>query len=118
MPAPPPVGARSHQPIVVFERVEFADNRRRVLQGVNLQGSTGEFVAMTGRSGTGRSTIAHLIPGLHDVSAGSVMPHGVDVRELPLADLCRRVALVPQETFLFSANEMLTYGLIGILADG
>jgi ATP-binding cassette subfamily B protein len=111
-PALSRVVARSHQPIVVFERVEFAHNGRRVLQGINLQGSKGELVAMAGPSGAGKSTIAHLIPRLYDVSAGRVMLHDVDVRALPLADLRRRVALVPQETFLFSVPvaDNLAYG--------
>jgi ATP-binding cassette, subfamily B, multidrug efflux pump len=112
VPARPQVVAGAHQPLVVFERVDFAYNGRRVLQDINLQGSIGELVAMTGPSGAGKSTIAHLIPRLYDVSAGRVLLHGVDVRELPLADLRRRVALVPQEAFLFSVPvaDNLAYG--------
>jgi ATP-binding cassette subfamily B protein len=111
-PALPQVVAGSHQPLVVFERVDFAYDGRRVLQGIDLQGSIGELVAMTGPSGAGKSTIAHLIPRLYDVSAGRVMLHGVDVRELSLADLRRRVAVVPQEALLFSVPvaDNLAYG--------
>jgi ATP-binding cassette subfamily B protein len=112
VPALPQVVASSHQPLVVFERVDFAYHGRRVLQGIDLQGSMGELVAMTGPSGAGKSTIAHLMPRLYDVSAGRVMLHGVDVREFPLAELRRRVALVPQETLLFSVPvaDNLAYG--------
>src|SRR5262249_28192759 len=111
-PALSQVVAGSHQPLVVFERVDFAYDGRRVLQGIGLQGSIGELVAMTGPSGGGKSTIAHLIPRLYDVSAGRVMLHGGGVRELPRADLRRRVALVPQEAFLFSVPvaDNLAYG--------
>jgi ABC-type multidrug transport system fused ATPase/permease subunit len=70
------------------------------------------LVAITGPSGAGKSTIGHLIPRLYDVSVGQVMLDGVDVRDLPLQELRRRVAVVPQETFLFSASvaENLAYG--------
>jgi ATP-binding cassette, subfamily B, bacterial MsbA len=97
---------------VVFEEVDFAYNGRPILRGINLQGQRGELVALTGPSGAGKSTIGHLIPRVYDVSAGKVMLHGVDVRDLPLQELRRRVAVVPQETFLFSASvaENLAYG--------
>jgi ATP-binding cassette subfamily B protein len=100
------------QPLIVFERVDFAYNGRPVLQGLNLRGCKGELVAMTGPSGAGKSTIAHLMPRLYDVSAGKVLLDGVDIRALPLADLRRRVAMVPQETFLFSVSvaDNIAYG--------
>jgi ATP-binding cassette subfamily B protein len=112
VPPTPPVAAGSQQPIVAFERVHFAYNGRPVLRGIDLQGSKGELVAMTGPNSAGKSTIAHLIPRLYDVSAGRVTLHGADVRQLPLADLRRRVALVPQEPFLFSVDvaDNLAYG--------
>jgi ABC-type multidrug transport system fused ATPase/permease subunit len=100
------------QPIVVFEGVHFAYNGHPVLHGIDLQGRRGEFVAITGPSGAGKSTMAHLIPRLYDVSAGRILLHGVDVRELPLPLLRHYVAMVPQETFLFSVSvaENLAYG--------
>jgi ATP-binding cassette subfamily B multidrug efflux pump len=109
--APPTARARG-EPVVVLEGVHFAYNGRPVLRGIDLQGYRGELVAITGPSGAGKSTIGHLIPRLYDVSAGKVMLHSVDVREWPLQELRRRVAVVPQETFLFSASvaENLAYG--------
>jgi ATP-binding cassette subfamily B multidrug efflux pump len=99
-------------PVVTFEAVDFAYNGRPILRGINLQGRRGELIAITGPSGAGKSTIGHLLARLYDVSAGKVMLHGVDVRHLPLHELRRRVAVVPQETFLFSASvaENLAYG--------
>jgi ATP-binding cassette, subfamily B, bacterial MsbA len=105
-------GSAREQPLVVFQEVDFAYNGRSVLHGINLQGWRGELVAITGPSGAGKSTIGHLIPRVYDVSAGQVRLDGVDVRDLPLQELRRRVAVVPQETFLFSASvaENLAYG--------
>jgi ATP-binding cassette, subfamily B, multidrug efflux pump len=118
LPAPTDVAVSSspagisEQPLVVFEGVDFAYNGRPILRGINLQGRKGELIAITGPSGAGKSTIGHLIPRLYDVSAGRVILRGVDVRAVPLQELRRHVAVVPQETFLFSASvaENLAYG--------
>ena len=56
-----------------------------------------------GSTGSGKTTLAHLIPRFYDTTAGSVSLDGVDVRDVPLDELRREVALVFQETFLFSA---------------
>jgi ATP-binding cassette subfamily B multidrug efflux pump len=103
---------RPEPPLLVFEAVHFAYNGRPVLQGVDFQGRSGELIAITGPSGAGKSTIALLIPRLYDVSSGRITLDGVDVRQLPLSELRQRVAVVPQETFLFSVSvaENLTYG--------
>jgi ATP-binding cassette, subfamily B, multidrug efflux pump len=110
LPQSAPAGRQ--QPVIAFEAVDFAYNGRPILRGINLQGRRGELIAITGPSGAGKSTIGHLISRLYEVSAGKVMLHGVDVRQLPLLDLRRRVAVVPQETFLFSVSvaENLAYG--------
>jgi ATP-binding cassette subfamily B multidrug efflux pump len=110
--APSAAAPVREQPVVVFDTVDFAYNGRPILHGINFQGRRGELVAITGPSGAGKSTIGHLLTRLYDVSAGKVMLDGVDVRELPLQDLRRRVAVVPQETFLFSVSvaENLAYG--------
>lgn len=110
--SPGPASTARELPIIAFERVDFAYNGRPVLQGIDLRGWKGELVAMTGRSGAGKSTIAHLIPRLYDVSTGAVRLGGRDVREIPLSELRRRVAFVPQETFLFSVTvaDNIAYG--------
>jgi ATP-binding cassette subfamily B protein len=109
---PVPRPSPQQRPLIVFEDVGFAYNGRPILHGINLQGRRGELVAITGPSGAGKSTIALLIPRLYDVSSGRVLLDGTDVRQLPIQELRRRVALVPQETFLFSVSvaENLAYG--------
>jgi ATP-binding cassette subfamily B protein len=61
-------------------------------------------VAIVGRTGSGKSTLVHLIPRLLDPTQGAVRLAGIDLREFDPAELRRRIAMVPQETFLFSAT--------------
>ncbi len=72
-----------------------------VLRGIDLDVAPGEMVALVGASGAGKSTLLNLIPRFLDVDAGSVRVDGHDVRDLTLASLRARVALVTQEPFLF-----------------
>jgi ATP-binding cassette subfamily B multidrug efflux pump len=75
-----------------------------VLQGIDLQVAAGQTVALVGRTGSGKSTLLSLIPRLLDPPPGSLAVDGCDVRHLPLARLRAAIAMVPQETFLFSAT--------------
>jgi ATP-binding cassette subfamily B protein len=61
-------------------------------------------VAVVGRTGSGKSTLLSLVPRLLDPTPGSLLIDGVDVRRLPLARLRSAIAMVPQETFLFSVT--------------
>jgi ATP-binding cassette subfamily B protein len=86
-----------------------------ILKGITLRIAPGETVAICGRTGSGKTTLAGLIPRLYDVLSGQVLVGGVDVRELDLAELRRRIGFVPQETFLFSATvrQNIAYGFDG-----
>ncbi len=75
-----------------------------VLDGVDLVVPGGESVALVGATGAGKTTLAHLIPRFHDVAAGAVVLDGVDVRRVGLDDLRGEVAVVFQESYLFSAS--------------
>jgi ATP-binding cassette subfamily B protein len=72
------------------------------LEGIDLTIEPGQTVAVVGRTGAGKSTLVHLIPRLYDVTEGEILVDGVDVRKRALGELRRAVALVPQESFLFS----------------
>jgi ATP-binding cassette subfamily B protein len=88
-----------------FHDVDFAYNGGPlVLEGTDVQIPGGTAVALVGSTAAGKTTLAHLIPRFHDVGRGSVTVDGVDVRDLTLDELRREVALVFQETFLFSAS--------------
>lgn len=85
-----------------FDGVSFSYDGAWVLRGVDLDIPQGAAVGIVGRTGAGKSTLVHLIPRLYDPTEGQVRIDGRDVREIPLAVLRRCVAIVPQESFLFS----------------
>jgi subfamily B ATP-binding cassette protein MsbA len=74
----------------------------RVLHGVTFHARAGETIAIVGRSGSGKSTIVNLLPRFYDVSAGSVLLDGRDVREYPLERLRAQMSLVSQDVVLFN----------------
>ncbi len=103
---------------VCFEQVEHRYPTRpdvAVLRGVDLTLRPGETVALVGRSGSGKSTMAKLVPRFFDPVAGRVLLDGVDVRRLSLAELRAAIATVSQEPVLFSGTlaENIAYGCPG-----
>jgi ATP-binding cassette subfamily B protein len=88
---------------VEFRDVTFSYERARpVLRDFSLRVPAGSSVAIVGPTGSGKSTIARLLPRFYDVSVGAILLDGVDVRDLKLRELRRNVGLVFQDTFLFS----------------
>jgi ABC-type multidrug transport system fused ATPase/permease subunit len=88
---------------VRFEDVSFGyDPARPALSNLSFEVQPGECIALYGAAGAGKSTLLSLIPRFYDPSRGRVLVDGIDVRELDLEQLRRTVAVVFQETFLFS----------------
>jgi ATP-binding cassette subfamily B protein len=86
-----------------FQGVEFGyGGGRLVLDDLDLVIRGGEAVALVGPTGSGKSTVARLVPRFYDVSAGRVLLDGLDVRDVKLADLRSAVGIVFDDTFLFS----------------
>lgn len=83
-----------------------------VLVNINARIPAGTSVAIVGATGSGKSTLSYLIPRFYDVTGGSVCIDGIDVRKLSLTELRSEVALVFEETFLFSATigENISFG--------
>jgi ATP-binding cassette, subfamily B, multidrug efflux pump len=93
----------------------YPGTARPVLDHVSLTIAAGQTVALVGATGSGKSTLIHLIPRLHDPPPGTVLLDGVDVREIPLDRLRGAIGFVPQEPFLFSNTiaENVSLGLGG-----
>jgi ATP-binding cassette, subfamily B, bacterial len=81
---------------------EHEGDPRPVLDGFDLVIEPGETVAIVGRTGCGKSTVARLLPRFYDVTSGAVLVDGIDVRDRRLDGLRRTVSQVPDESFLFS----------------
>ncbi len=102
-PRPVPLPTDGPQGDVRFEGVSFAyADGTKVLDGLDLHIRPGESVALVGATGSGKSTVARLIPRFYDVDEGRVLLDGVDVRDVGLQELRRAVGIVFEETFLFS----------------
>jgi ATP-binding cassette subfamily B protein len=90
---------------VVFENVSFEFRPGiPVLRNINLRAEPGQVIALVGGTGSGKSALTGLIPRFYDVTAGRVLVDGHDVRDVTLASLRRHVAIVPQDSFLFSRS--------------
>ena len=88
------------------------DRRHDVLHDLNLQLRPGETVALVGRTGSGKSTVARLLARFYDATEGSVRVDGHDVRDLTLTSLRANIGIVLDEPFLFSVSirDNITYG--------
>jgi ATP-binding cassette subfamily B protein len=75
-----------------------------VLCNIDLQANAGQTIAIIGSTGAGKTTLLNLVPRLFDATEGAVLIDGVDVRDLDLEDLWRRVGLVPQKPYLFTGT--------------
>ncbi|MFQ5399554.1 MAG: ABC transporter ATP-binding protein [Anaerolineae bacterium] len=83
-----------------------------ILKGINIEAQSGETIAIVGPTGAGKTTIINLLPRFWDVTAGSVMIDGRDVRDVTRNSLRRQIGIVLQDTFLFSDTVMnnIRYG--------
>jgi ATP-binding cassette subfamily B protein len=96
---------------VVFQEVSLSylgeDGRpsgKPVLKNINLVAEPGQMVAILGATGSGKSSLIHLIPRFYDVTEGQVTIDGVDVRDVKLTDLRQHVGIALQQAILFSGT--------------
>ncbi|MGX5804174.1 ABC transporter ATP-binding protein [Bradyrhizobium sp. Arg314] len=92
---------------VRFDDVSFAypgAENRQILSNISFQARRGETIAIVGPPGSGKSTMAHLIPRFYDVTGGTITLDGQDIRNVTLSTLRRAVVVVQQDAFLFTTT--------------
>jgi ABC-type multidrug transport system fused ATPase/permease subunit len=107
------VGLPSGDGAIRFQDVSFSYlPGRPVLEHVDLALDAGTTLALIGHTGSGKTTLASLVPRFYDVDSGRVVVDGVDVRDITLTSLRREIGVIPQDPFLFSTTvrENIAFG--------
>lgn len=103
--------------VIEFKDVSFSypGSGQTVLEHINLKINQGETIAVMGATGCGKTTLVNLIPRFYDVTSGSVLVDGVDVRRYRQKDLRERIAVTLQKSELFSVSigENISWGKLG-----
>jgi subfamily B ATP-binding cassette protein MsbA len=101
---------------IILRDVSFSyPNGKRALKDISIESSAGQRIALVGPSGSGKSTLLNLIPRFYDVTAGSILIDGIDIRRVTLSSLRSQIALVSQEVVLFddTVKANIAYGRWG-----
>lgn len=100
--------------IIEFKDVAFKynDAKEDVFRNINLKVDAGEYVALVGSSGVGKTTMCSLIPRFYEVSEGSIMVDGRDIRDTELKSLRDNIGIVQQDVYLFAGTVLdnISYG--------
>jgi ATP-binding cassette, subfamily B, multidrug efflux pump len=104
---------------IEFRNLTFAYNGFPILKNLNLHIPAGRTIAIVGATGSGKTTLAALVPRLYDAPEGTVLVDGIPVHHVPLKTLRSHIGFVPQETFLFSESirENIRFGVPGSADD-
>jgi ATP-binding cassette, subfamily B, bacterial len=106
---------------VEFRDVSFRyqNGRATVLKNLSLQIAAGEYVALVGFSGIGKTTLCSLIPRFYEVTAGAILLDGTDIRDIKLRSLRRHVGVVHQDVYLFAGTvaDNIRYGRLDATED-
>lgn len=112
--APDAVSLDSARGEVQFDNVSFRYEERQetVLSHIDLHVNAGDYIAIVGSSGGGKTTLCSLIPRFYDVDGGRILLDGMDIRKIKLKDLRRQIGIVQQDVYLFAENimENIRYG--------
>lgn len=99
---------------ITFENVYFhyEEHSETVLSNLNLHVNSGQYIALVGTSGVGKSTLCSLIPRFYDVSCGRILIDGEDIRDYTLKSLRNNIGIVQQDVYLFTGSVMdnIRYG--------
>jgi subfamily B ATP-binding cassette protein MsbA len=111
----PPLAPFQH--VIEFRDVRFgyADATGPILRDVSFTVRAGQMIAIVGKSGAGKTTLVNLLPRFYDVTAGTVLVDGVDIRGVTLASLRHQIGIVTQDTVLFddTVASNIAYGSAG-----
>jgi ATP-binding cassette subfamily B multidrug efflux pump len=101
---------------VVFEGVSFEHHGKLILKDIHLHAKPGGTIAIMGMTGSGKSSLIHLIPRFYECSSGTITLDGIDIKALPLRLLRKQISLVMQDVFLFSDTiaENIQFGSAGV----
>ncbi|NLP37525.1 MAG: ABC transporter ATP-binding protein [Firmicutes bacterium] len=104
---------------VIFEDVSFKYHDEYVLQDISIDAPPGSTIAIMGTTGSGKSSIINLIGRYYDCTEGRILVDGIDVRKMDLNALRNNIAVVMQDTFLFSDTlyENITFGVDGFTEE-
>ncbi len=107
-----PVRMEKVQGRITIRDIGFRYGNRAVIRGLDLNIQPGEMIGLVGHSGSGKSTLVNLICRFYDVSQGSIMVDGVDIRSIAIPEYRRNIGLVLQEPFLFFGTiaDNIAYG--------
>lgn len=97
----------------------YREGYEEVLKNISLEIQPGEYIALVGASGVGKTTLCSLIPRFYDVSEGAVLLDGQDIRDVTLRSLRRNIGVVQQEVYLFAGTvaENIRYGKLDATHD-
>jgi subfamily B ATP-binding cassette protein MsbA len=114
-----PVCIKDFKRSIQFVDVSFAYQEELVLKHINITIEKGKTIALVGQSGAGKSTIADLIPRFYDVSSGSILLDGIDIREYQPRNLMALMGIVTQEAILFNdtIRNNIAFGLSDVSMD-
>ncbi|MBN1679228.1 MAG: ABC transporter ATP-binding protein [Anaerolineae bacterium] len=107
---------------ITFDNISFSYNKNGdapVLSDISFHINAGQTVAIVGQTGSGKSTLTHLINRVYDATAGRILIDGVDVREWDLTQLRSQISTIEQDVFLFSRTvaENIAFGAPGTPQD-
>ena len=97
-----PINKQSFNSEIIFKNVSFKYDQESVLNNINFKIQKGQTIAIVGQSGSGKSTIANLIPRFYDVCSGEILIDGINIKDLYKSELRKLMGLVSQESILFN----------------
>lgn len=97
-----PINKQSFDSEIIFKNVSFKYDQESVLNNINFKIQKGQTIAIVGQSGSGKSTIANLIPRFYDVCSGEILIDGINIKDLYKSELRKLMGLVSQESILFN----------------